>query len=51
MNIRIGMMKFGSRLDMILPADGLVVLAAPGDTVRAGETVVARLEKRPAQHP
>lgn len=50
MGERIGMMKFGSRLDMILPAEGLEVLAAPGDTVRAGETVVARLEKRTSQN-
>jgi phosphatidylserine decarboxylase len=39
---RIGMMKFGSRLDIYLPAADVDVLAQPGDRVRAGETVIAR---------
>ena len=39
----IGMMKFGSRLDVYLPADDVNVLVARGDKVRAGETVIARL--------
>jgi len=41
---RIGMMKFGSRLDIYLPATDLEILVKMGDTVRAGETVVARLK-------
>ncbi len=41
---RIGMMKFGSRLDMYLPVDKVDVLVKKGDKVRAGETVVARLK-------
>lgn len=41
---RIGMMKFGSRLDMYLPARDIEVTASVGDTVRAGETVVARIK-------
>lgn len=41
---RIGMMKFGSRLDMYLPADKVEVVVKKGDKVRAGETVVARLK-------
>ena len=40
---RIGMMKFGSRLDLYLPADDVDVSAKVGDRVRAGETVVATL--------
>ena len=40
---RIGMMKFGSRLDMIFPKGDIEVIAREGDTVRAGETVVARI--------
>ncbi|MFH1476503.1 MAG: phosphatidylserine decarboxylase [Verrucomicrobiota bacterium] len=40
---RIGMMKFGSRLDMYLPAGDVEIVCKPGDIVRAGETVVARL--------
>ena len=39
----IGMMKFGSRLDMYFPRGDVEVLVKPGDRVRAGETVVARL--------
>jgi len=42
---RIGMMKFGSRLDIYLPADDVKVLVTPGTTVRAGETVVARISR------
>ena len=43
---RIGMMKFGSRLDIYLPASDVEVICKPGDKVRAGETIVARLKKR-----
>jgi len=39
----IGMMKFGSRLDMIFPRADVEVVVKKGDKVRAGETVVARL--------
>jgi phosphatidylserine decarboxylase len=42
----IGMMKFGSRLDMYLPADKVDVLVQKGDKVRVGETVVARLKAK-----
>jgi phosphatidylserine decarboxylase len=40
---RIGMMKFGSRLDLYFPAADVDVLVAVGDRVRAGETPVARI--------
>jgi len=40
---RIGMMKFGSRLDMYFPKDDITVLAAEGEKVTAGETVIAKL--------
>ena len=40
---RIGMMKFGSRLDMYFPASDVKVLVKKGDRVQAGVTVVARL--------
>lgn len=40
---RIGMMKFGSRLDMFLPAEDVEVLIQPGAKVQAGLTPVARL--------
>ncbi|MDD5679011.1 MAG: phosphatidylserine decarboxylase [Kiritimatiellae bacterium] len=44
MGERIGMMKFGSRLDMYLPAGDVEILCKSGDTVRAGETIVARIK-------
>ncbi len=37
----LGMMKFGSRMDIWLPADKVDVTVKPGDPVRAGETVIA----------
>jgi phosphatidylserine decarboxylase len=40
----IGMMKFGSRLDMYFPAGDVTVVVKRGDKVRAGETVVATLK-------
>lgn len=39
---RFGIMKFGSRMDVFLPA-GTDLLVTVGDTVRGGETIVARL--------
>lgn len=40
---RIGMMKFGSRLDMYLPKAEVEVLVKPGDHVTAGVTIVAKI--------
>ena len=42
---RFGMMKFGSRLDMYFPKADVEVATHMGDTVRAGETIVARISK------
>jgi phosphatidylserine decarboxylase len=39
---RIGLMKFGSRMDVFLPADA-EILVRVGDHAVAGETVLARL--------
>ena len=39
---RLGVMKFGSRIDLFLPA-GTHLLAAVGDRVRGGESVIAEL--------
>lgn len=39
---RLGMIRFGSRLDTYLP-DGVAPLVAPGQTMVAGETVIADL--------
>jgi phosphatidylserine decarboxylase len=43
---RIGMMKFGSRLDMYFLYSDVQVVVKKGDRVRAGETVVALLSKK-----
>lgn len=42
---RIGMMKFGSRLDVYLPAADVEVLVKKGDRVFAGLTAIARIKK------
>ncbi len=42
---RIGMMKFGSRMDIYLPASDVEVIVKKGDRVRAGESVIATLRK------
>jgi phosphatidylserine decarboxylase len=39
---KFGMIKLGSRTELILPADAVEVLAKLGDSVRAGSDVVAR---------
>lgn len=39
---RIGLIHFGSRTDVLLPADSTEALVAPGDRVRAGVTPLAR---------
>ncbi len=41
---RIGLMKFGSRMDVFLPMSA-TVLTARGQQVRAGETIVGRLAR------
>lgn len=40
---RLGVMKFGSRMDLFIP-EGVPLQVRAGDTVRGGETVVAVLE-------
>lgn len=48
---RFGMIKFGSRLEMLLPESlDCEVCVEPGQPVRAGETVLARLRQRKAPH-
>lgn len=40
---RIGLMKFGSRLDVHLPVGRVEVMVRPGQSVQAGRTVIARI--------
>jgi len=43
-----GMIKFGSRTDVVIPATcGLHFTVQPGDRVRAGVTIIARLDPEP----
>jgi len=37
-----GLIRFGSRTDVYLPAHAFAANVAPGDSVRGGETVIAR---------
>ncbi|NUR29238.1 MAG: phosphatidylserine decarboxylase family protein [Catenulispora sp.] len=39
---RFGLIRFGSRTDVYLPADGAEALVAPGDRLVGAETVIAR---------
>jgi phosphatidylserine decarboxylase len=41
---RIGLMKFGSRMDVFVPADAVITVKA-GELVRAGVTPIARLNR------
>jgi phosphatidylserine decarboxylase len=41
---RLGMMKFGSRMDIYFPAADVAACVKPGDKVLAGLTVIARLK-------
>lgn len=45
---RIGMMKFGSRLDVYLPAEQVMVTVKAGDRVFAGITEIARITGKAA---
>lgn len=40
---RLGMIKFGSRVDLIFPADNSEILVHEGEKPKAGETIVARM--------
>jgi phosphatidylserine decarboxylase len=42
---RIGIIQFGSRVDLILPKNRLKILVSEGDTVRAGSTSLAKIIK------
>ena len=42
---RIGMMKFGSRLDMYFPKDDIEVVAKIGEQVHAGQSIIAKIKR------
>lgn len=42
---RIGMMKFGSRMDMYFPVTDVEICVAKGDDVVAGQTILARVRE------
>ena len=42
---RIGMMKFGSRLDMYFPKGDIEVVAKIGDQVHAGQSIIATIKR------
>jgi phosphatidylserine decarboxylase len=42
---RYGMIKFGSRVDVIMPKDKVEVLVSIGQKVKAGETVIAKIKR------
>jgi phosphatidylserine decarboxylase len=42
---RIGMMKFGSRLDMYFPKGDIEVVANIGEQVHAGQSIIARIKR------
>ena len=44
---RIGLIRFGSRVDIYLPAQEVEILSAPGQVARAGLTPLARWRPRP----
>lgn len=42
---RYGMIKFGSRVDVIMPKDKVEVLVSIGQKVKAGETIIAKIKR------
>ena len=42
---RIGLIHFGSRTDVLLPAGSAEPMVRPGDRVRAGQTPIARYKE------
>ena len=45
MGQRIGMIKFGSQVDLVIPQlDGIKIRVEPGDVVRAGSTIICEYE-------
>jgi len=46
--LKLGMLKFGSRTDVLFPLGAAQVLVKEGDYVRAGRTVIARYHQTPS---
>lgn len=43
---RIGMIRFGSRVDLILPAENCKLMVSEGEKPKAGETIIAKMMKQ-----
>jgi len=43
MGDRLGMIRFGSRVNLILPSQNWELLVAEGEKSKAGETIIARI--------
>jgi len=41
---RFGIMKFGSRMDLLFPAGSVEITVKEGDTTRAGESIIGKLQ-------
>ena len=42
---RYGMIKFGSRVDVIMPKNKVEILVSIGQKVKAGETIIAKVKR------
>lgn len=42
---RYGMIKFGSRVDVIMPKNKIEILVSVGQKVKAGETIIAKIKR------
>ncbi|CUS97091.1 phosphatidylserine decarboxylase precursor-related protein, partial [Candidatus Kryptobacter tengchongensis] len=42
---RYGMIKFGSRVDVIMPKNKVEIIISEGQKVRAGETIIAKVKR------
>lgn len=43
---RFGIMKFGSRMDLLFPTGSVEILVKEGDTTRAGESIIGKLQPK-----
>ena len=46
MGDRLGMIRFGSRVDLIIPLENTELMVSEGEKPTAGETVIASMRKK-----